>query len=57
MLLLVLAVSTAEKAEKLAEAAGKDAMALEIRNHLELFKEGRAYVEEPAGPVGQSSRE
>jgi len=43
------AEKTAEKAEKLAEAAGSEALAREIRNHLEMFKKGRSYIEKAPG--------
>jgi hypothetical protein len=45
----VLAVSTAQKPEKLAEAAGNEALAREIRSHLEMFKNGRSYIEKAPG--------
>jgi tetratricopeptide (TPR) repeat protein len=43
------AEKTAEKAEKLAEAAGSEALAREIRSHLEMFRKGRSYIEKAPG--------
>jgi tetratricopeptide (TPR) repeat protein len=43
------AEKTAEKAEKLAEAAGSEALAREIRSHLEMFRKGRSYIEKTPG--------
>lgn len=41
------AVTTSEKALKLAEAAGNENLAQKIRGRLELFKEGRSHIEKP----------
>ncbi|MHC5182670.1 MAG: tetratricopeptide repeat protein [Planctomycetota bacterium] len=41
------AVSTAEKALEIAEAVGNENLAQEIRGRIELFKEGRKYIEKP----------
>jgi hypothetical protein len=41
------AVSTARKAVELVEATDNENLAQVIRDHLELFKEGRSYIEKP----------
>jgi hypothetical protein len=46
---------TAEKAAKLAESAGSEALARKIRSRLELFKQEQAYIEEPTGPRGRNN--
>jgi tetratricopeptide (TPR) repeat protein len=51
------AVSTAGSAAEIAESAGSYAAARQIRNHLELFKQGQSYIQEPPALGGQNSRE
>jgi hypothetical protein len=36
-------------AEKLVEAAGNETLAREIRSHLEMFRNGRSYIEKTPG--------
>jgi len=44
------AIETAQKARQLAQDAGREQLARDIQNHLELYRSGQPYCEPPAPP-------